>query len=339
LRRLGITPSDAHVDVGGVCARQADPDPSQVRPPFSVDPATGAYSTTVPSPTGIPNDPPLTSHGVDQAKQLASHLLVVDPQIDQVYSSPFYRCLQTIAPFVRAKNETSSGNAVRSRLATSEAPPVPGIRAEQGFGEWFGLAPFEHPAAAPLTMLQASFPEMDSDYQSQVLPCRYGESLVQLHNRVAAALRAIIKRSDEEGHKAVVICSHAAVIISIGRVLTGRIPEQVEEEDFFAYTCGLSTYERLGGNIRVEGPEVTAKEEPRSPTRVHAADNSLPASILPASRSSGTKSAGIVDPRLISVSRDKVEPSWKDGIDAIGGWTCKINSDCAFLRGGEERGW
>jgi transcription factor C subunit 7 len=65
-----------------------------------VDPATGQYSALlVKSPTGIPTDPPLTSKGVQQSKELADYLSSIEPPIDVIYSSPFYRCLQTLKPF------------------------------------------------------------------------------------------------------------------------------------------------------------------------------------------------------------------------------------------------
>jgi len=41
----------------------------------------------------------LSAHGVDQSIELAQHLLHVDPPIDVIYSSPWYRCLQTLKPF------------------------------------------------------------------------------------------------------------------------------------------------------------------------------------------------------------------------------------------------
>lgn len=67
-----------------------------------VDPNTGEYkSTTLSStPTGIPSDPALASYGEQQAAQLADKLLTLDPPVDVIYSSPFYRCLQTLKPAV-----------------------------------------------------------------------------------------------------------------------------------------------------------------------------------------------------------------------------------------------
>jgi transcription factor C subunit 7 len=66
---------------------------------WSVDPQTGIYTASmVKTPTGIPTDPPLTSKGVEQSKELAEYLCSIEPSIDRIYSSPFYRCLQTLKP-------------------------------------------------------------------------------------------------------------------------------------------------------------------------------------------------------------------------------------------------
>ena len=73
-------------------------DASQFRTNWSLDPATGKYSSSTKIPTGIPTDPPLASYGVEQAKELADFLCALEPPIDRIYSSPFYRCLQTLKP-------------------------------------------------------------------------------------------------------------------------------------------------------------------------------------------------------------------------------------------------
>ncbi|KAK8140345.1 phosphoglycerate mutase [Apiospora sp. TS-2023a] len=309
--------------------KKAD-DSIQFRPAFNVDPATGTYSLAIRSPTGLPTDPPLTAHGVDQANDLAGHLLQVDPPIDRVYSSPYYRCLQTISPFV-AKLKEGGGTAAAGdgrRPQPQQAPGVSspgpgsgsgsgentgggggggagaggvGIRVEAGISEWYGLAPWEHPTSAPLAELTALFPQtpLDRSYVSRVTPPRHGESIAQLHERVAAAIAAIIEQSDAEGARAVVLNTHAAVLIALGRVLTGRMPDSVDEEDFKAFTCGLSVYRR-----RRRGETSTTEADTRSVD-------------LPESTHS----------------------SWADGSGVCGGWDCEADSDCSFLRGGEERGW
>ncbi|KAH8673602.1 histidine phosphatase superfamily [Xylariales sp. PMI_506] len=267
---------------------------------FTVDPVTGTYATTIYSPTKIPTDPPLTSYGVDQATEAALHLLKLDPPIDQVYSSPYYRCLQTIAPFVAKRNETSAGEKAATPVLSSDEH-LATIRVERGLSEWFGLAPWEHPSPAPLSKLQELFPAIDPAYVSAVETPRNGESLSQLHDRVAAAIDAIVLQSDKEGKKAVVVCTHAAAVIALGRVLTGRMPDAIDEEDFAAYTCGLSIYRR-----RKAAHEVPAVSIDRHTSATVAAT-----------------------PRV----------QWMDGQGVRGGWVCEADSDCSFLRGGAERGW
>lgn len=213
----------------------------QFRTSWTVDPVTGVYTASVPSPTGIPADPALTSHGTHQARELASHLMTLDPPVDAVYSSPYYRCLQTIAPFVEEKRRAA---ALPDGDTVSPAALV--IRPEPGIGEWFGAAPFAHPKPAPAHVLKPMFPAYDEDYSPIWTPSEKGETVTELYARVAAAARAIIARSDAEGHRAVVLCSHAASVIALGRVLTGCVPSDPSNEDIKAFTCGLSVYRRQG---------------------------------------------------------------------------------------------
>ncbi|EXL85995.1 hypothetical protein FOPG_02243 [Fusarium oxysporum f. sp. conglutinans race 2 54008] len=186
---------------------------------WSVDPLTGVYTGFIRSPTGIPADPALTSHGVSQSKEMGKHLMTLDPPIDAVYSSPYYRCLQTITPFIELKQQ--------------QLKDQPGIR-----------------GSAAATIRPEHGIAFDENYASAITPSRKGETINDLYGRVAAAVRAIIERCDAEGHRAVVLCTHAAVVITLGRILTGRIPKAVEEEDFHAFTCGLSTYRRRGPGLK-----------------------------------------------------------------------------------------
>ncbi|KAH6897059.1 histidine phosphatase superfamily [Thelonectria olida] len=208
------------------------------RSTWSVDPKTGVYSASFLSPTGIPADPALTFHGSNQAQELGSHLMTLDPPIDVVYSSPYFRCLETIDPFVKRKRRQLE------REGMEDNPAVTSIRPEYGLCEFFGAAPFEHPIPAPPEKLKSLFSTYDDTYVSALAPSRNGETIQALYERVAAAVNAIIERCDLEGRRAAVLCTHAAVVIALGRVLTGRIPDDVETTDFHAYTCGLSTYRR-----------------------------------------------------------------------------------------------
>lgn len=153
-----------------------------------------------------------------------------------VYSSPFYRCLQTLRPFV-AKADDRLGE-----------PGASTVNYEPGLGEWFGTAPFEHPQPASFVMLKEQhFPFLDNEiYAHCVAPNPRGESIAELHNRVARVLHNIIMFEDRRLHtsRSILICTHAAVMIAIGRVLTGRMPDDPNEEDFRCGTCSFSHYGR-----------------------------------------------------------------------------------------------
>jgi transcription factor C subunit 7 len=204
---------------------------SQFRSNWVVNP-NGEYTASIPSPTGIPSDPALASYGVVQSKELATHLKTLDPPIQRFYSSPFYRCLQTINPAVEAISFQTADTRTHK------------IRGENGIGEWYGTARFSHPSPAEPQLLKGLFARFDEEYEPVIKPSANGEKIEELHDRSAYALHKIIERSDKEGVKAICICTHAATLIAIGRVLTGRMPENIAEEDFRPFTCGVTTFVR-----------------------------------------------------------------------------------------------
>jgi len=81
-----------------------------------VDPNTGTYATTIKSPTGIASDPALASYGEEQAQQLADRIATLDPPVDVVYSSPFYRCLQTLKPTMKTLTESGGLKGERAHV-------------------------------------------------------------------------------------------------------------------------------------------------------------------------------------------------------------------------------
>ncbi|KAI9823965.1 MAG: hypothetical protein M1819_001096 [Sarea resinae] len=256
-----------------------------------VDPETGTYNSTIRSPTGIAADPALASYGVDQARQLADHVVTLDPPVERVYSSPFYRCIETIDPSVRKLAEAGKG--------------VGDIRGENGIGEWYGTARFDHPSPASPSVLHSFFPSYSLTYKPHIIPSSAGETIPGMHDRVAYALTQMIHEldSDPAGPKAVLLCTHAAPLIAIGRVLTGRMPDSVEAEDFRPFTCSLSKFvrRRPGGPVEAPGNDSVDAE------------------------------------KAAQVAKETIH--WRDGNGVGGGWDCIINGDCSFLSGGEERGW
>ncbi|TPR10991.1 SNF2 N-terminal domain family protein [Aspergillus niger] len=218
---------------------------------WTIDYKTGTYHAQFPTPTGNPADPTLTSHGVLQSHELAAHFTSdnVSPKPFRIYSSPFYRCLQTIQP-------TPPAIDTHADLT---------VRTEPGLGEWFGPTTFfHHPAPAPASILSSHFPTIlpsssseQTTYTPILHPSTRGETIAQLHDRVATTLSALIISVDEEisaieaslppsqrTSKAILICSHAAPLIAMGRALTGDMPADSSVEDFKVYTAGVSTFRR-----------------------------------------------------------------------------------------------
>lgn len=310
------------------------------------------------SPTGGAADPALTAHGVEQAKELGVRLLSADPPIERVYSSPYYRCLQTVEPFVRSA-------AYIPPLAPSTVAPGAAyngsgllIRGETGLGEWYGAANFEHPVPAPRETLSALFPALlDLDYRPVVVPTRRGEGVDELHDRVASTMDALISECDRDGVRAVLLCSHAAVVIALGRVLIGNMPDDIEVEDFKAFTCGLTVYQRrrgqhTGERLAQRGGE---EEERVSPLQsIGGADNRPVANATEIDERKPQLSAPHGD--VVAAEEEKEGDAVTSAADArnadrqirclewrgrgvSGGWSCELNSDCSHLSEGEERGW
>jgi len=222
---------------------------------WSFDPKTQSYTSTHPFPTGLPADPPLASHGVRQSHETAAHLselLLSQIQEDRlrIYSSLFYRCLETLRPSVEAFRVLGWKGKVRG---------------DKGVGEWFGAAPFDQPGSGDWKFLRDRFFPWLEERESRVVPGRCGESITLLHDRLARALEVIVMEVDREYEESgrgtedvtVLICGHAAGIVASGRVLTGRMPEDSGEEDFKCFTCGLSRFVR-----RVKGTTHSAERKP-----------------------------------------------------------------------------
>lgn len=117
-------------------------------------------------------------------------------------------------------------------------------------GEWYGMARFDHPSPAEPPLLKTLFPQYDESYETSIKPSVNGERIEELHDRAAYAMHKLIERSDREGVKAICVCTHAATLIAIGRALTGRMPDDIAEEDFRPFTCGVSTFVRRGKGVQ-----------------------------------------------------------------------------------------
>ena len=83
---------------------------------------------------------------------------------------------------------------------------------------------------------------METGYIPIARPGTKGESLAELHSRIAYVLESLIRNIDAEGEagpRSVLLCGHAATNIAIGRTLTGEVERTVP-----VGTCSLSIYTR-----------------------------------------------------------------------------------------------
>lgn len=187
----------------------------------------------------------------------------------------------------------------------------------ESVSEFYGRARFDHPSPAPLSELATHFEKLDMSYTPVIIPSVNGETIEGLHNRVAYALDRIITALDNDPAqpRALLICTHAATMIAIGRALTGRMPKDPAEEDFDCHTCSLSKFISLRSGDR--GLDRT----------IEIRDSSLPENQTPPEK------------QFSSASMDCIPPIvWRErGVK--GGWTCEVNGETGFLPGGAERGW
>jgi len=183
------------------------------------------------SPTGTKRDPPLTAHGINQAKELADFFeretKDAKLRLDMIYSSPYYRCLQTAS-------------------YTADRLGLP-IHVEFGVSEFFqtvtpntGL----HPRPPHAESLRRYFSQIASPttHDPLLFAPREGETITEIHERAIRFLGLLIDHVDRTlpNVKTVLLVSHAATVITLGRALSGD-----REKDVRAGTCSLSHYERV----------------------------------------------------------------------------------------------
>ncbi|KAI6031795.1 histidine phosphatase superfamily [Pisolithus microcarpus] len=162
------------------------------------------------SPTGLPRDHSLAAYGETQAQELAAYFqaLPASKRPTAVFSSPYYRCLQTALPVASALN-------------------LP-IYVEHGIAEWYSpVAPGTglHPRPKTASELKAYFPEIDPSWSSVWYPPREGEDVDQVHARVNGLLELFVpevERRFSDKHKCILLVSHAATVIALCRGLLAQ---------------------------------------------------------------------------------------------------------------------
>jgi transcription factor C subunit 7 len=145
----------------------------------------------------------LSKHGEDQAVELGEYVQSITPKIDRIYSSPFYRCLQTATPASEKLNLD--------------------IYPETGFGEWYKRERTTHPSAASPLKLKQFFSNLKQDYESLVKVPSQGETQQELEERCKEAFKMVLKDLNDNAPevKTILVVSHAAPRIALARALAG----------------------------------------------------------------------------------------------------------------------
>jgi probable phosphoglycerate mutase len=139
------------------------------------------------SPRGRQFDPPLSDRGREQARRLADRLSLMEPPA-AIATSPFRRCLETIAPYLAASG--------------LRAEPIDDL-GEVFIGDWEGMG-FEEIISGDEDLARR-FREQDPMFA--LAPG--GESGRELRARVVPAVERLLRRTREG---IVVVVAHGGVI-------------------------------------------------------------------------------------------------------------------------------
>lgn len=161
------------------------------------------------SKTNLPYDPCLSDLGVRQAEETAAFLRDqfrsgALPPLTCIYSSPYYRTLETATPLAKALDVK--------------------INVEEGLTEFFGNSVKDvEPTPAQLSELRQLFPLIDASYTSMVGPPKncLAETKDAFHDRLRTAVTRIRERHHGDGDETVICVTHAAGVVTATRALLG----------------------------------------------------------------------------------------------------------------------
>lgn len=198
-------------------------------------------------PTGIDSDVPLAKHGVHQAKELAHYILSLGNQPEMLFSSPFYRCIQTSEPI-------------------ADILELP-IHVDAGLGEWYKPDREVIPIPAKLDVLNNFFQGKISDnWQSSITPSDKGETEEDLYSRCHQFWPIFISRVEREfpNVETVLLVTHAASKAALGMNLLGfsnwREPLDEDGSIIRSGSCSLDKYELVPPTVDGESLPFEARQ-------------------------------------------------------------------------------
>lgn len=181
----------------------------------------------------VPRDYPLTARGQEQLAELRAwyERLPASERPQAIVSSPYTRCLRTAEP-------------------AADAYDLP-IFVEPGLAEWY--APVHpptsgrHPSPRTAHGVRDVSARVSEAWTPLLYPDPEGESIPAVHARMYELLRRIEARCAEHGWERVLLVSHAAAIIALGRMMqAGGDYERACALSVRAGTASVSKYTRVG---------------------------------------------------------------------------------------------
>jgi broad specificity phosphatase PhoE len=109
----------------------------------------------------------------------------------------------------------------------------------------------DHPTPLDVDAWSKFFPDVKfRKGETGIIPNRRGETMKEIHERARRALKVLLRRADEDGLDTILLCTHAATNIALGRALTGD-PEVCTNITVLTirWTCELAR--RRWGSISV----------------------------------------------------------------------------------------
>ncbi|XP_037712965.1 protein UBASH3A homolog isoform X3 [Drosophila subpulchrella] len=205
------------------------------------------------SPEGWQNDSPLTNVGVYQANLIGQALFEAQVQIDHVYCSPSYRCIQTCT----------------SALEGLQLKGKHKIKLEPGLFEWMAWYPSGVPDWLNKNELIEAKYDVDLDYEpvqpGSDLTARLKESTEQFYERNHDVILQLLEQTTGN----ILVVAHATTLDTCSRQLTGGVPRSTNELRQVIHKipyCSLATVEQVDGVWKLVEPEclpVTHSKNPR----------------------------------------------------------------------------
>ncbi|XP_068156235.1 ecdysteroid-phosphate phosphatase isoform X2 [Drosophila tropicalis] len=205
------------------------------------------------SPEGWQNDSPLTNVGLYQARLIGEALLEAKVQIDHVYCSPSYRCIQTCT----------------SALDGLKLSGKHKIKLEPGMFEWMAWYPNGVPDFLTKSELTEAKYDIDLQYEpvqsTMNLPAQLKESTEQFYTRNHEVLLQLLERTTGN----ILVVAHATTLDTCSRQLTGGAARSTNELRQVIHKipyCSLATVEQVDGVWKLVEPEclpVTHSKNPR----------------------------------------------------------------------------